>query len=198
MRQSARSRYNLRVIAMVTGCLFALALVVGCRQTPSQNQATEAVMGFTLQSPAFANGAAIPRQYTCDGADQSPPLSWNQLPTGTASLALIVEDPDAPRGTFVHWVIFNLSPSPAVLPQGVPRQAIIESGARQGRNDFRRVGYGGPCPPSGPPHRYFLHMYALNAPLDLTPGASASEIRSAIEGHVLGEAELMGTYKRST
>ena len=154
-------------------------------------------MSFVLQSSAFANGAAIPRRYTCDGADQSPPLEWSRLPNGVKSLALIVEDPDAPRGTFTHWVLFNLPPSPPELPAGVPRQAILDNGARQGRNDFRRAGYGGPCPPSGPPHHYHFSMYALDAPLDLTPGATAAEVRSAMAGHVISHAELIGTYKRS-
>lgn len=151
---------------------------------------------FTLQSPAFANGAQIPRQYTCDGADQSPPLQWSDVPVGTRSLALIVEDPDAPRGTFVHWVLYNLPPEPTALPAAVPHQSDLPSGARQGRNDFRRVGYGGPCPPRGPAHRYYFHLYALNAPVNLTAGATASELRSAMQGHVLGEAELLGTYGR--
>ena len=153
-------------------------------------------MSFTLQSSAFANGMAIPRQYTCDGADQSPPLQWSGLPDGTRSLALIVEDPDAPRGTFVHWVLYNVPPEPADIPAGVSRQSILDNGARQGRNDFRRVGYGGPCPPRGPAHRYFFRAYALNAMLDVTPGGTASELRSAMEGHVLGQAELIGTYGR--
>lgn len=153
-------------------------------------------MSFTLQSSAFANGATIPRQYTCDGADQSPPLQWSDLPDGTHALALIVEDPDAPKGTFVHWVLYNLPPEPPELAAGASHQAILDNGARQGRNDFRRVGYGGPCPPRGPAHRYFFRMYALDATLDLTPGATASELRSAMERHVLGQAELMGTYGR--
>jgi Raf kinase inhibitor-like YbhB/YbcL family protein len=153
-------------------------------------------MAFALRSPAFQAGAAIPRQHSCDGADQSPGLAWSGAPAGTRSLALIVEDPDAPSGTFVHWVLFNLPPEPAEIPAGVSHQTVLDNGARQGRNDFRRVGYGGPCPPRGPAHRYFFRLYALDAPLDLTPGATASEVRSAARGHTLGEAELMGTYGR--
>ena len=153
-------------------------------------------MSFALESSAFANGATIPRQYTCDGADQSPPLQWFELPEGTGSLALIVEDPDAPRGTFVHWVLYHLPPEPPDLAAGTPRQAILPNGARQGRNDFRRVGYGGPCPPRGPAHHYHFRLYALDAAPDLTPGASASEVRAAMNGHVLGEAELIGLYGR--
>lgn len=153
-------------------------------------------MAFSLQSSAFQNGGTIPRQYTCDGADQSPPLSWSDQPAGTRSLALVVEDPDAPRGTFVHWVLYNLPPEPPELAAGVPHQAVLPNGARQGRNDFRRVGYGGPCPPRGPAHRYVFRLYALDAPLELTPGATASELRTALQGHGLGEAELIGRYGR--
>jgi Raf kinase inhibitor-like YbhB/YbcL family protein len=177
--------------------LIMVALLVGCRGTLPTSAATpEATMAFSLTSPDFANGAVIPRQFTCDGADRSPALHWSDLPQGTRSLGLIVEDPDAPRGTFTHWVLYNLPPEPPNLPSGVPRQTELSNGARQGRNDFRRVGYGGPCPPRGPAHRYFFRMYALDAPVPLTPGATASELRAAIQGHVLGEAELMGTYGR--
>jgi Raf kinase inhibitor-like YbhB/YbcL family protein len=154
------------------------------------------MMTFSLRSSAFQSGGAIPRQHTCDGADQSPPLSWSDLPAGTKSLALIVEDPDAPGGNFVHWVLFNLPPAPSELPRAAPHQSILDNDARQGRNDFRRVGYGGPCPPRGPAHRYFFRLYALDAPLELTPGATASELRAAAQDHILGKTELMGTFGR--
>lgn len=153
-------------------------------------------MTFALQSSAFAPGAPIPRQNTCDAADQSPPLSWNGLPARVASLVLIVEDPDAPGGTFTHWVLYDLPPAPGELAAGAPHTSSLQNGARQGRNDFRRVGYGGPCPPRGSSHRYYFRMYALDRPLGLTAGAAASEVRSAMKGHILGEAELMGTYAR--
>lgn len=153
-------------------------------------------MSFTLESPAFANGATIPRRYTCDGADQSPPLQWSQVPTGTQSLALIIEDPDAPKGTFIHWVLYDLPPEPSELAAGRPHQSTLANGANQGRNDFRRVGYGGPCPPRGPAHHYHLNLYALDTSPKLTPGATASELRAAMEGHVLGQAELLGMYGR--
>jgi Raf kinase inhibitor-like YbhB/YbcL family protein len=153
-------------------------------------------MAFTLRSAAFAEGGSVPKSYTCDGADQSPPLSWTDVPAGTKSLALIVEDPDAPSGTFVHWVLFNLPADTSELSAGTSHQTILANGARQGRNDFRRVGYGGPCPPRGSTHRYIFRLLALDAPLDLTPGATASEVRSAATGHIIGQAELMGTYGR--
>jgi Raf kinase inhibitor-like YbhB/YbcL family protein len=153
-------------------------------------------MTFQLTSSAFEPGSTIPRQYTCDSADQSPPLAWTTSSVTTRSLALIVEDPDAPGGTFVHWVIFNVPPGGSALAAGVLKQTVLPDGTRQGRNDFRRVGYGGPCPPRGESHRYFFRLYALDTLLDVTPGASASELRSAIKGHVVAQSELMGTYGR--
>ncbi|HEX5417509.1 MAG TPA: YbhB/YbcL family Raf kinase inhibitor-like protein [Chloroflexota bacterium] len=153
-------------------------------------------MSFRLTSSAFAADELIPKRFTCDGADQSPPLAWSDPPAGTRSLALIVEDPDAPGGTFIHWVIYYLSFDKNELPAGVPKQAELPDGARQGRNSFRRVGYGGPCPPPGTPHHYHFRLFALDAPSALTPGASASELRSAMNGHVVGEAELIGLYGR--
>ena len=153
-------------------------------------------MTFSLHSLAFEMGGAIPRKYTCDGADQSPPLAWSDLPNGTNSLYLVVEDPDAPHGVFTHWVLFNLPPEPAELPAAVAKQTVLTNGACHGRNDFRRGGYGGPCPPHGSTHRYLFRLFALDAPLNLTPGGPPSEVRQAAVGHVLGEAELVGTYGR--
>jgi Raf kinase inhibitor-like YbhB/YbcL family protein len=153
-------------------------------------------MSFSLQSAAFAPGGTIPKQHTCDGADQSPPLAWSRPPDRTMSLALIVEDPDAPGGTFVHWVLYNLPGDGSQLAAGVSKQAELPNGARQGRNGFRRVGYGGPCPPPGSPHHYVFHLYALSRPVDLTAGAAASELRSAMAGQILREAQLTGIYGR--
>jgi len=153
-------------------------------------------MSLHLSSTAFSADETIPKRNTCDGADQSPPLAWSGAPSGTQSYALIVEDPDAPGGTFVHWVIYRIPATSAELAAGVPHQAELASGARQGRNSFRRVGYGGPCPPAGPPHHYHFRLYALNAPIDLTPGASVSELRAAMNGHVLDETDLVGLYGR--
>jgi Raf kinase inhibitor-like YbhB/YbcL family protein len=153
-------------------------------------------MPFSLHSSAFSQGESIPRAHTCDGADRSPPLTWVELPGGATHLALIVEDPDAPNGTFVQWVIFNIPAEPSNLAAGIAKQVILRNGARQGRNDFRRGGYGGPCPPRGPAHRYFFRVQALDAAVEVTPGATASEVRAAAVGHVLGQAELMGTFGR--
>ena len=158
----------------------------------------EVLMALVLSSPAFREGAAIPARHTCDGADTSPQLSWNGAPPGTAALALIADDPDAPAGTWVHWVLYNLPGHLTGLPEGVPKTDQLPQlgGALQGKNDFRRVGYGGPCPPPGRPHRYFFKLYALNAALPLRAGATKHEVERAMESHVLGEASLMGTYAR--
>jgi Raf kinase inhibitor-like YbhB/YbcL family protein len=136
--------------------------------------------------------------YTCDGADRSPPLSWSGVPEGTGAFALIVDDPDAPGRTWVHWVLYDLPASLDGLPEDVsnveaPREL---GGAVQGKNDSRKVGYGGPCPPPGPAHRYFFKLYALAAPLGLKPGASKQEVEQAMGGHVLATAQVMGTYAR--
>lgn len=150
---------------------------------------------FALASSAFANGGAIPAIYTGDGADISPPLEWTAPPAGTASLVLICEDPDAPVGNWVHWVIFNLPPDSAGLPEGVPAEPSYGASALQGLNSWGSTGYGGPAPPSGT-HRYFFRLYALDCMLRIGPRATAERVRQAMEGHVLAEAELMGTYAR--
>jgi hypothetical protein len=153
-------------------------------------------MSFALVSSAFSEGSAIARQYTCDGADLSPALSWGEAPTGTQSFALIADDPDAPSGTWTHWVLWNIPAQVMVLPEGVHKTEVLENGARQGRNDFKRIGYGGPCPPPGRPHRYFFKLYALDARLDLKAGASRGELEAAMKRHIVSQASLMGTYKR--
>lgn len=152
-------------------------------------------MAMKITSTAFADEGMIPRRFTCDGEDVSPPLGWQGLPDGAKSLALIADDPDAPRKTWVHWVLYNLPAARGDLPEGVPPERTLAGGGRQGTNDFGRIGYGGPCPPSGT-HRYFFKLYALGAQLDLLPGATKEELLRAMEGHVLAEAQLMGRYRR--
>jgi Raf kinase inhibitor-like YbhB/YbcL family protein len=149
-----------------------------------------------LTSPAFQEGQPIPKQHTADGLDTSPPLAWSEVPPGTASLALICDDPDAPRGTWVHWVLFNLPPGARSLAEGVAKQGSLANGARQGTNDFRKLGYGGPSPPPGKPHRYFFKLYAVSAMLDLKEGATKSELEAALKGKTLEMVQLMGTYGR--
>ncbi len=151
-------------------------------------------MPFSLQSPAFQEGADIPRQYTCEGADVSPALSWSEAPPKTQSFALIVNDPDAPVGTWVHWVAWNIPASARQLPENAAKSA---SAGTQGTNDFKKTGYGGPCPPPGKPHRYFFKLYALDSMLDLKPGATKKDVEQAMKGHILAQAQLMGKYQRS-
>lgn len=152
-------------------------------------------MAFDLISKAFGSGETIPRKYTCDGPDLSPSLRWTDPPAGTKSLALICDDPDAPIGTWVHWVFYGISQDTRELPEGVPKDKVLEDG-RQGKNDFGRIGYGGPCPPRGPAHRYFFKLYALDRELDLSPGMTKASLLKAMEGHILARAELMGRYGR--
>ena len=152
-------------------------------------------MAFELTSTAFGQGEPIPRRYTCDGEDISPPLQWSDPPQGTQSFALIADDPDAPMGTWVHWVLYNIPAQARGLPEAVSSDAELPDGSRHGQNSWRRLGYGGPCPPSGT-HRYFFKLYALDAQLDLAAGANKKQLLRAMEGHVLAQAELMGTYTR--
>jgi Raf kinase inhibitor-like YbhB/YbcL family protein len=149
-----------------------------------------------LTTPAFAPGGPIPKPFTCDGEDRSPRLQWSDIPVDTRSLALICDDPDAPRKTWVHWVLFNLPADAVELSEGVPAAPELPSGARQGVNDGGDVGYGGPCPPRGGPHRYFFHLYALDCKLNLSPGVNRADLDQAMAGHVLAEATVMGTYGR--
>ena len=149
-----------------------------------------------LESPTFQEGAKIPKKYSCEGWDFSPPLTWNEIPEKTESLALTMNDPDAPGSVFVHWVIFNLPSSSRELLEGVSPVPQLPSGALQGKNDFGKFGYGGPCPPPGSPHRYCFALYALDKQLELQAGASQKQVLSAIEGHILAQSQLKGSYRR--
>lgn len=148
-----------------------------------------------LISPAFDHGAPIPPEHTCDGSNVSPELRWDDVPEGTQSLALIADDPDAPRGTWVHWVLYDLPADAQGLPARIPAGKTIAGGGTHGRNDFPELGYGGPCPPGGI-HRYFFRLYALDRTLELEAGATKDRLLTAMQGHVLATAELMGTYRR--
>ncbi len=159
-------------------------------QIPEEMPEKEAAMSFLLTSPAFAHEEAIPAQYSCDGDDSSPQLNWTPPPAGTESLALIVDDPDAPMGTWVHWVLYNIPADATGLAASLPEDVGV-----QGKNSWNRLGYGGPCPPSGT-HRYYFKLYALDTLLDLQAGATKKDLLSAMGGHILEEAELMGTYTR--
>jgi hypothetical protein len=153
-------------------------------------------MSLEISSAAFSAGETIPKKFTCDGPDASPKLTWSVPPERTQSFALIMDDPDAPVGTWVHWVLYDLPADTRELAEGVPKQEQLPNGGRQGRNDFGKIGHGGPCPPPGKPHRYFFKLYALDAKLNLKAGATKAEVERAMKGHILAQAELMGRYGR--
>ncbi len=153
------------------------------------------VATMQVMSSAFKEGGAIPRQYTCDGEDISPPLSWESGPEGTKSFVLIADDPDAPRRTFVHWVLYDLPASTRELPEDMARDKILSNGARQGINDGGDFGYMGPCPPSGT-HHYFFKIYALNTQVNLPPGKRKADLLEVMEGHILAQGQIMSTYSR--
>jgi Raf kinase inhibitor-like YbhB/YbcL family protein len=151
---------------------------------------------FPLSSPAFTNDDWIPIKHTCDGTNLSPVLHWGIVPNGTRSLALIVDDPDAPFGIFVHWVLYNMPSSLSELPEGVPQMASVREIGTQGTNGFQRVGYNGPCPPRGTAHRYFFKLYALDLEAKLPSDFTADRLMKMIRGHILAEAQIMGKYQR--
>jgi Raf kinase inhibitor-like YbhB/YbcL family protein len=161
-----------------------------------QGAETKTAGSMELKSTAFQNGADIPRKYTCDAGDVSPLLRWEKAPAGTKTFVLIADDPDAPAGTWVHWVIYDLPAQTKELTEGTAKTETLANGAKQGVNDFHRIGYSGPCPPPGLPHRYFFKLYALDAPTNLNPRATKQHLLEAMKGHVLAETELVGRYKR--
>lgn len=184
-------------VKVFVGTLLILMMSFSC-QKQSEPTAMEgrSTMAIQLTSSAFTEGATIPTNYTCDGADISPPLSWTGVPAQAKSLALICNDPDAPAGTWVHWVVYGIPATVTNLPEGVPKSETLPNGTKQGMNDFRRVGYGGPCPPPGNPHRYYFKLYALDFVPALAPRATKSDLVSAMKGHILAEGQLMGRYQR--
>ena len=174
----------------------ALAAARGASQeVQADEQPGEGGSEMQITSTAFKEGGQIPKQYTCDGADVSPPLAWSGVPSGARSLMLICDDPDAPGKTWVHWVYYDIPATASSLPQNVGSERRPAAGGVQGSNDFRKIGYGGPCPPGGT-HHYTFRLYALDVLLNLEPGATKQQVLSAAKGHVLAEAALMGTYRR--
>jgi Raf kinase inhibitor-like YbhB/YbcL family protein len=151
-----------------------------------------------LVSPAFTHGSVIPVEHTCDGANLSPPLGWSGVPVERRSLALVCDDPDAPRGTWVHWVLYNLPGESVELSPGIPTLPELPSGTRQGRNDSGEIGYSGPCPPPGKPHRYYFRLYALDIMLTLPHGVSRRELDEGMSDHILAQGTLMGVYQRGS
>jgi Raf kinase inhibitor-like YbhB/YbcL family protein len=182
-------RTNVCVVAMLLGaCVWA------------RGQLKEAVMAqFALSSPSFRNNQPMPVKHSCEGADASPALKWEGAPAGTKSFALIADDPDAPGGTWVHWVAYNISGGTDGLPENVAKTDTVAAlaGLKQGVSDFGRVGYGGPCPPRGHGvHHYHFRLYALDAELNLAPRVKRHQLDAAMKGHVIAQAELVGTYQR--
>lgn len=185
--------------ALLISVLFAFA--AGCVQRPASPSAQQEPEAYPrqlgLMSSGFINGQPIPEQFTRDGQNRSPALAWTNQPVATQELALIVTDPDAPKGEFVHWVVCKIPATYRYLAPGLPQQAELPSGVLQGRNDFGKTGYDGPAAPQGDkPHRYVFRLYALDKPLDLKSGTSAEQLRKAMEGHVLDVGELAGTRQR--
>ena len=152
-------------------------------------------MELKIKSRAFSDGALIPSKYTADGENVSPPLAWTGVPKTAKSLALINDDPDAPMGTWVHWVVYNIPAGTASFDENIPPDPTLPNGAMQGTTDFGKIGYGGPAPPSGT-HRYFFKLYALDAVLDLSTGATKAQLEAAMEDHIIEQTQIMGRYKR--
>jgi hypothetical protein len=175
----------------------AAVLAAGCTAAAQPHPIGKGENAMKLTSTAFQEGRIIPVNYTGVGADVSPPLQWSGAPASTKSFALICDDPDAPMGTWVHWVIYGLPAATTGLPENTAAVDSLPGGTRQGMNDFGRVGYGGPLPPPGKPHRYFFKLYALDSELPLKARATKEELLRAMDGHILGEAQLMGTYQRA-
>jgi Raf kinase inhibitor-like YbhB/YbcL family protein len=161
---------------------------------PAHPQAQSA--DLSISSPSFSNGGEIPKKFTCSGPDVSPQLSWTEPPAGTKTFALLVDDPDAPAGTWNHWAIWNLPASARSLPEGVGQSRRLPDGSQQGLNDFRKTGYNGPCPPANKPHRYHFQLFALDTKVSLNPDAGKPELEAAMKGHILAQAEWMGTFHR--
>ena len=174
-------------LTLTVSAIFLAASVLAAKDSPEN---------LELKTTAFRPGGVIPTQHTCSGADISPALSWNQPPTRTRSFVLIVDDPDAPAGTWVHWVVYNLPAAARQLPERIPSGDVVTGGGKQGVNDFSRHGYGGPCPPPGQPHRYFFRLYALDMVMSLRAPVHRKDVDSAMKGHILAQAELMGTFGR--
>ncbi len=177
-------------VSLALLCFFSDATDGVCAQTEGG-----ANMTMTITSSAFTDDGMIPKEFTCDGSNVSPALSWSGIPAGTKSLALICDDPDAPMGNWVHWVLFNIPPTASGLPRSIAPDKALENGARHGMNDFRKYGYGGPCPPGGT-HRYYFKIYALDTELAQEPGLTRDALLKAMKGHILAEGQLMGRYKR--
>jgi hypothetical protein len=180
-----------RALAIVPLLILVMLMFAGPERVPGQ-QASK----IELKTTSFEPGGFIPKRFTCEAADVSPALAWGDPPAGTQSFAIIEDDPDAPSGTFVHWLVYDLPAGSRRLPEALSGNDQMAGGGRQGTNDFSKTGYSGPCPPRGKPHRYFIRFYALDTKTNLRPAASRAELDAAMQGHILAQAELMGLFKR--
>ena len=190
-------------VYLILNCFAVLSvLIASCSATETQDKVVpssteeDAMATILISSTAFKEGDKIPVKYTCDGLDVSPALIWDKSPQLTEVFVLIVDDPDAPGGVFTHWIIFNIPSNIHRFAEGVPIQEELENGALQGRNGFGKIGYGGPCPPSGRSHRYQFTIYALDQRLNLEAGASKKRLVDAMQGHILAQGRLTGTFQR--
>lgn len=187
------SQKSLVRLEIVFVCLLACAAI---HLFLTRARAVEGSPGMRLTSSAFRNGLSIPPEYTCDGQNVSPPLMWSEPPPGTRTQAIICEDPDAHNGPWTHWVLYGLPASVTELPQGVNNAEIPSIGGRQGANSFHQLGYGGPCPPAGQTHHYIFTVYAVDNFISLEPNATREDLLAALNGHILGQGQLMGTYRK--
>lgn len=176
--------------------LISVTVALAGRRVKASPPGARTKASFKIWTTAFAPGGTIPKLYTCEGKDVSPPLAWTAPPAGTRSLVLMLLDPDAPGGTWTHWLVYNLPGTAGSLAANVPKAATLPDGAHQGRNDFGNLGFGGPCPPPGKPHHYVFHLLALNVALDLPPGETRHNLEQAIQGHILAQAQLTGRFGR--
>jgi len=191
------TRYeSLHVLLCRMFAVFPLLIMVGLAIAPAEVRGQEASATIELKTTSFTPGGFIPKRYTCEAADVSPALAWTDPPSGTQTFALIEDDPDAPSGTFVHWLVYDLPAGYRSLPEALSGNSEMPDGVKQGTNDFSRTGYSGPCPPRGKPHRYFIRFYALDTRLNLPPAARRKELDAAMQGHILAQGELMGRFQR--
>jgi Raf kinase inhibitor-like YbhB/YbcL family protein len=198
MASPERLRWPALLIAALVFCcgLKHLSAQKDASKVRSEFLQAQKNMALALSSTSFAESSKIPGKFTCEAEDLSPELSWSGTPSNTASFALLADDPDAPSGTWTHWVLFDLPANSTNLPEGLEKKESLPNGARQGRNDFGKTGYNGPCPPPGKPHRYYFKLYALDRQLELKGGATRGEVEKALQGHVLATAQWMGRYQR--
>jgi len=182
----------MKIKAILIAAVLSMVILSGC----AKGGADRVKETITISSPAFKDGETIPVKYTGFGEDVSIPLNWKNIPNGAKSIAILMDDPDAPIGTFTHWIIFNIPVSTTRLPEGVPQVPELPDGSKQGRNDFGRIGYNGPMPPAGKVHHYIITIFALDTVLNLPAGINAKTFHRALQGHILAEGKLVGLYKR--